>query len=522
MQFYKPLLLILLSILIVILFDNASLFSIHTIITSGSLSILNFNLSLHFILISFLLTAFLIVLSAQNVTFSEALFFAFYTASSVGAILSKNIVLAIIFCELMSISSFFIIAAGCKGQESPIRYACTHFFVGMLLISGFSFQDFNLIVAGLLINCACFPFSFWIVDAYPAASLHGTSYLSLFTTKVSFLVMLFHTYHIWQNYNEILAILGAVTAIYGIIFASLEQNIRRFLCYNIVGQMGMLIMAGSLLTQSEDAISILVLNVIFSIAYQILLFSIANSIILQTKIVNFNKVDKFLSVKGICTAIAVLTMSGFPGTSGFISKSLITSNIEVSTNGLIIYKNLFKILHLFLYLSVGLKFLYYTFIDKKQSKILAKNNSNICMLILALMCIVAGNPYLFIYNKPIIFDLIYNKKNIWSQFSLLLLATLLFIPLRKLFFPRISFKMDVDWIFRIFVPCVISLINRLTFIIKGRYLNILQSLTNLFNNLCSLHIFNFKAALSYNSVNFVSVASLVLITILIMLLCLNH
>lgn len=109
-------------------------------------------------------------------------------------------------------------------------------------------------------NCACFPFSFWVVDAYPAASLHCASYLSLFTTNVSFLVMLLHTYSLWQNYTEILAILREMTTIYSIVFAALEQNIRRFLGYSIIGQMGILIMTSSLISHSENSISLLILN----------------------------------------------------------------------------------------------------------------------------------------------------------------------------------------------------------------------------------------------------------------------
>ncbi|MGL9726476.1 MAG: proton-conducting transporter transmembrane domain-containing protein, partial [Wolbachia sp.] len=192
----------------------------------------------------------------------------------------------------MAISAFFIIAANCRDSGFAIRYACVHFSVGVILIAGLALQSTNLIILGLLINCACFPFSFWVVDAYPAASLHGTAYLSLFTTKVSFLAILSHTYNLWQNYAEILALIGTFTAIYGIIFASLEQNIRRFLCYNVVGQMGLLIIAGSLLSFSEKAIPILVLHIIFSLIYQSLLFVASNSIISRAKIISFHGVGK--------------------------------------------------------------------------------------------------------------------------------------------------------------------------------------------------------------------------------------
>ncbi|UPA55568.1 cation:proton antiporter [Wolbachia pipientis] len=372
MQLYKSSLLLLLTVLIVIVLKLPKNLSIAV---NWSLPILDFDLSFRIILISFLSVAFLAVLPAQNLTFSEMLSFAAYTISSLYAVLSEHMILVIIFCELMTVSAFFTIAAGCRDSGPAIRYACVHFFVGVILTAGLALQSTNLIILGLLINCACFPFSFWIVDAYPAASLHGTTYLSLFTTKVSFLVMLLHTYNLWQDCTEILALVGAITAIYSIIFASLEQNIRRFLCYNIVGQMGLLIIAGGLLSPSEKAIPILILHIILSLVYQSLLFVVSNSIISRTKTISFNGVGKLMSVEGMCAIIAILTMAAFPGTAGFISKSYITVEIEMNTVALKGYKNLYKVLNLLLHLSVGLKFLYYLFIAKSKSKPLAERGA---------------------------------------------------------------------------------------------------------------------------------------------------
>ncbi|MGL9718695.1 MAG: proton-conducting transporter transmembrane domain-containing protein [Wolbachia sp.] len=519
MQLYKFSLLFLLSILVVAVLNLPENWDTTF---NWSYPVLNFDLSFRILLISFLSAAFLIVLPAKNLSFSEMLSFFAYTISSLCAILSKQILLAVIFCELMAISASFIIAAGSKDNGPAVRYACVHFFVGVILTAGLAIQSSNLIIIGLLINCACFPFSFWVVDTYPAASLHGASYLSLFTTKISFLVALLHTYNLWQDYAEILAFLGTITAIYGIIFASLEQNIRRFLAYSVVGQMGILIMTGSLLSRLENAVPLLALNIIFSIAYQLLLIAVANSIILRTKVVNFNRVSKFMSVERMYALIAILTMAAFPGTAGFISKSYIAAEIKMNGTDLELYENLHKILNLLLYLSVGLKFLYYIFIAKSKSKPSAEKGSGIAMVILAFICVIVGNPYLPIYNKPAIFNLAYNTQNIWSQFSSLLCATLLFIPLRKLFLPRVNFKMDIDWIFRALIPYVVSLFNKLVSKMRKMSASAPQNLTNLLVSLYSNNTAKLKEVLSYNSVSFVSASSLFLMSVLLVLLCLNH
>ncbi|MGL9726362.1 MAG: proton-conducting transporter membrane subunit, partial [Wolbachia sp.] len=174
------------------------------------------------------------------------------------------------------------------------------------------------------------------------------------------------------------------------------------------------------------------------------------------------------------------------------------------------------------HLSVGLKLLYYTFIAKGRSQSLEEKKGRITMITLACVCIIAGNPYLPIYNESSIFNLAYNTKNIWSQFNLLLLTTLLFLPLRKLFYPRINFKMDVDWIFRALIPYIILLLNKLISKMKGVSINVLQNLTNSFASLYFNNAAKLKEVLSYNSVSFVSASSLFLMSILLILLCLSH
>ncbi|QKX01951.1 cation:proton antiporter [Wolbachia endosymbiont of Cruorifilaria tuberocauda] len=514
MKFYKFQLLLLLAILIAIVLVLPEGFGTPL---NWSYPILNFDLSFRIILTSFLSSAFLIILSAENFSFPEMLFSFAYTINVLCVILSNQVILVIVFCELMAISSSFIIADS-RNAEPALRYACIHFFAGTILTAGLATQISELIIVGLLINCACFPFSFWVVDAYPAASLHGTAYLSLFTTKVSFLVMLLHT---CSTHIKVLAFFGSITVVYSIVFASLEQDIRRFLCYYVVGQMGLLIIAGSLLSFSKRAVPILTLHIVFSLFYQSLLFVVANSIISKTKIISFSRASRLISTEGICAVIAVLTMAGFPGTAGFISKSCIMAEIEMNGADLELYKDLYKALSLLLYLSVGPKFIYYIFIIKSKLNPLREKNSRITMIILALICIVAGNPYLPIYNKSLIFSLIYNINNVWSQFNLLLLATLLFIPLRRFFLPRVNFKMDIDWIFRFLIPNIVLLLSKLAFKIKKISASILQNLADSFTNLCCNSTNKLKEVLDYNSVSFVSASSLFLVGILLALLCLN-
>lgn len=70
------------------------------------------------------------------------------------------LILVIILYELMTVGTFFTIAAGRRDSGPAIRYACVHFFVGVILIAGLALQNTNLIILGLLINCS---FSFFVL-----------------------------------------------------------------------------------------------------------------------------------------------------------------------------------------------------------------------------------------------------------------------------------------------------------------------------------------------------------------------
>ncbi|UWI83251.1 proton-conducting transporter transmembrane domain-containing protein [Wolbachia endosymbiont of Howardula sp.] len=523
---YKFLLLLLLTILItsiLILCDYSD-----TKIIYPHLAIINLDFSIQIILLAFLLGAFLIVLSIINLTLFELISFFAYTISTLCMIASTNMIFIIVFCELMALSAFFIIAyPSNKDNNSAVRYACLHFFSGIILTIGLASHSFTMINIGLLINCACLPFSFWVADAYTAASLHGSAYLAFFTTKASFLVLILHTANTLHMHNEILAFLGIVTAIYGIIFAAIERNIRRLFAYNIVGQIGMLLLTYSLLKDSLYVIPLLIWNIIISMIYQLLLTSVAHSIIAQKKEENLNAISiSIISVEGICALIAILTMVGCPGTAGFIIKSYTSEFIPSNT---IMLSYLQKCLNLLLYLSVGVKFIYYLFIRNNiflpLMKIYNKNSiwSTIPMVILSICCIIGGNPYILLYNQSVILDLIYYKNNVLFQLIVILCFTLLFIPMHKLFYPRISIKRDIDWILK---SCVLhylqSFIKRWILRIKAQYTLNMNILIELVIHLHNTIMYRLIEIFGYHSISFVISTSLFLMSILLVLLCFNH
>ncbi|WP_339045499.1 proton-conducting transporter membrane subunit [Candidatus Mesenet endosymbiont of Agriotes lineatus] len=482
------------------------------------------------LLTSFSIVAFLVILHAKDIYKFEMFSLLFYTLSSFAAILSCNLILLVIFLEFMVFGAFCIIASNSqKNNIGPtVRYAIIHFFAGTLILSGvamqlneadstiifhsiLNFQSVQLqgsishimILIGLLVNCASFPLSYWVTDSYPAATLHNTPYLSIFTTKVSSYILLL----MFQG-SEVLFYFGLITAFYAAGFAIFENNMRRLLCYNLIGQMGLIITGMGF--NSKAAAAGVTLQIIFCTIYQSLLFIIVNSIITRTKKHNLNEVGSLLRkmpIEALCSFIAIFTMIGAVGTPTFISKSLITSNAPTWIAALFLSANFI------LFISIGLKFFYFTFICKHKQPAVTKGSTEslIAMFTLSLICILTGifySQYLlyFLSNIPVF----YQSKKVFTNISMIACCVTLFIFLRNLFCLRFAINLN----FKSFLPYVTSLYEKFILFIVNSSANIAGSIIS-----SAIKLYNNAVA---GSSSITIVLATVIISILLMFLCLNH
>ena len=97
-----------------------------------------------------------------------------------------------------------------------------------------------LILAGFLVNAGAPPLSAWLPDAYPESSWSGMVFLSAFTTKTAVYVLL-------RGFpgTELLIYVGLFMVFYGIVYAILENDMRRILAYSIVNQVGFMVAASA-------------------------------------------------------------------------------------------------------------------------------------------------------------------------------------------------------------------------------------------------------------------------------------
>lgn len=189
-----------------------------------------------------------------------------YVAGSLGVINAGDYLVLFLFWELMAFSSVFLIWLR-REPGSPgagYRYLLVHVAGGAALLGGiilrwqatggdltFTGLDVTnpdlsawLILAGFLLNAAVPPLHAWLPDAYSAATVTGSVFLCAFTTKTA-------VYALCRGFAgmDLLLPLGTVMAIYGVVYAVLENDARKLLAYHIISQVGYMVAGVGLGTQ---------------------------------------------------------------------------------------------------------------------------------------------------------------------------------------------------------------------------------------------------------------------------------
>ena len=396
-----------------------------------------------------------------------------YIGSALGVVFAGDMITWYVCWELMAIASTFLILSRKteKSLKAAQRYILVHLAGGLILLTGIlltvhqtgeiAFIEFPkgeigswLILIGILINAAAVPFSSWLPDAYPESTVMGGVILSAYTTKTA-VYTLIRGFPGW----EILVAVGCVMAIYGIIYALLENDMRRILAYSIINQVGFMVCGVGIGT--ELAIAGVVAHAFCHIIYKALLWMSAGAVLFRTgksKCTELGGRCKTMPITMILGTIGALSISSVPLTSGFVSKTLIVAAAE-QQHYLWVWLVL-EIASAGVFLHAGIKFPYFVFfnVDRGLRPKEAPKPMLIGMGLLAFLCILLGCYPAPLYNilpysdavTSTTFSAIYidHFSNVVTMFQLLAfsaLAFFVFLPWLKRT-PTIS--IDFDWFYR--------------------------------------------------------------------------
>lgn len=388
-----------------------------------------------------------------------------YAAGAIGVCFAGDLITLFIYWELMALFSTVIVWCGGTpaARAAGIRYAIMHLLGGVILKVGIegtviatgSIQiqpmlahDFStwMILTGILINAAAPPVSAWLADAYPEASPTGTVFLSAFTTKTAVLALI-----LLFPGEPLLIGLGLFMIIYGIIYALLENDARRILAYSIVNQVGFMVCAVGIGT--EMALNGAAAHAFAHIIYKALLFMSAGVVLYRTGKSRCTDLGGLFRTMPFTTAMGIigaLSISSFPLTSGFTTKSMI-SQAAVDGNMLLVYMVL-TAASAGVFLHAGIKFPWFVFFQK-DSGLRPKDapwNMALAMGGCAFICILLGvAPGLLYQFLPYPVDYHpYSVYKVLFYLQLLLFSGLAFFVLLPLMKRTQTISLDTDWLWR--------------------------------------------------------------------------
>ncbi|GFK94201.1 Na(+)/H(+) antiporter subunit D [Fundidesulfovibrio magnetotacticus] len=399
-----------------------------------------------------------------------------YVAGSLGVIFCGDYLVLFLFWEIMAFSSVFLVWFRGRKESlaSGYRYLLVHTAGGLLLLAGLvlryqatggdiSFGPIGvaspqlytwLILAGFILNAAVPPLHAWLPDAYGEATVTGSVFMCAFTTKTA-------VYALARGFAgmEILVPLGVCMALYGVVYAVLENDSRRLLAYHIISQVGYMVAGVGIGT--ELAINGACAHAFAHILYKGLLFMGCGAVLHMTgksKFTELGGLYKRMPRTFVYTLIGGLSISAFPLFSGFVSKAMIVAaGFEVHNYWAAF---LLTLASAGTFLHTGLKVPYFIWFGKNNcSEETWKRasdppmNMQVGMILASILCIFIGcyTPYLY---KMLPFPQVaqayepYTAYHLSETLQILLFTALGFFLLLKKLTPEPKISLDLDWFYR--------------------------------------------------------------------------
>jgi multicomponent Na+:H+ antiporter subunit D len=385
--------------------------------------------------------------------------------SAIGVTFAGDLITLVIFWEVLALASTLLVWSAMTDQSrgAGMRYLIMHLLGGVLLMAGvighvadtgsvmFTAMALDspahwLMLAGFLVNAGAPPLSAWLPDAYPETSPSGMVFLSAFTTKTAVYVLL-------RGFPgaEILVFIGLYMVFYGIVYALLENDMRRILAYSIVNQVGFMLCGIGIGT--EMSLNGSAAHAFTHIIYKALLLMSAGSVLYMTgkrKCTDLGGLFQSMPLTTICGIIGALSISSFPLTSGFISKSMISqaaADQHLATVWFLLAAGSAGV-----FLHAGIKFPWFVFFQKDSGLRPADPplNMRMAMVLFAFLCIALGlwpAPLYAILPYPV--DYVpYTYAHVVTMLQLLLFSGLAFFIMLPYMKRTLTITLDWDWFYR--------------------------------------------------------------------------
>jgi len=407
-----------------------------------------------------------------------------YAGAALGVAFAGDLATMFVFWEVMAIGSTLVIFA--NGQErAGLRYALMHVFGGVLFFAGLSAVAAGpegitiralaadspgtwLLLAGILVNAGALPVSAWVADAYPRASWSGAVFLSAFTTKAAVIVLI----RLFPGEGALIPI-GIAMAVYGLVYALIENDIRRMLSYSIVGQVGFMVVAIGI--GSPLALAAAAVHAFSHILYKSLLMMSAGAVLRATGESRLSELGGLARQMPVATAAMIvggLSLAAFPLTAGFVSKSAIMASLGEAQAAVAWFALTAVSAGSFLYAALKLPWFAMFAPGNPRSLAPLPRSAKLAMLALAAANLGLGMlPSVLAHLMPAIAEVpVLTADHVLFQIQLLAGAGICFIMLLKLLSPLPRVTLDFDWFWRELPAAILASAGRWRLGISKRFL----------------------------------------------------
>lgn len=391
--------------------------------------------------------------------------------AGIGVVLAGDLLSLFFFWEWLTVSSLFLIWQGNTpgAFAAGLRYLALHLLGAVLLLAGILLHLGGgsatlgalamehpgswLILAGMLLNAAVPPLHAWLADAYPRASIFGTVFLAAYTTKAA-------VYALARCFPgvELLVWAGAAMALFGVVYAVLENDIRRLLAYHVISQVGYMVAGVGL--GSALALGGAAAHAFSHIFYKGLLLMAAGAVIHATgrgRLTELGGLAGPLRWALVFMMIGAFSISGVPLFNGFVSKSMVVSAAAEADRGAI--ELMLLVASMGTFLHTGLKLPWFTFFGERRTPEMrgtgglrpVPSSMYVAMSLAAAVCIVTG-----LFPERTLYLLLpfeagyapYTAHHVFESLQLLVGTALGFWLLRRKLGGEATTTRDVDVLYR--------------------------------------------------------------------------
>jgi multicomponent Na+:H+ antiporter subunit D len=236
----------------------------------------------------------------------------------------------------------------------------------------------------------------WLPDTYPRPHIAASVFLCVYTTKTG----VYGMYRVFpDDGNVAVAYMGGLMAVFGATMALFQNDMRRLLSYHIQSQVGYMVAGvgiGSALAQAGAFA-----HVFNHILYKGLLFMTAGVVIYRTGEESLKKLGglaRQMPLTAGAFSVAALSIAGFPGFNGFVSKGIVISGSHYTfQKGPLVIGDFYTLELLLLVGGVGtfmsfIKFGYYAFFHGEYDGEVkdANRGQSVALVTVAALCVFFG------------------------------------------------------------------------------------------------------------------------------------